>query len=168
MHGPRFGMPWRSSSAGFGSWPGPSARPMTAIRFWSLGHLHWYVYESPVAPPPEWASAPRYFEQAGSMVGFDRAVGSSVEAGHDDHAVVVVRGGDRRLDLVVAAQPEEPAVGRRQALGGGRSEPAVIGRADVVAVFAGALDRTGQQRQRVGLADDARRPRKLAVERRCE
>ena len=44
MHGPRFGMPWRSSSGGWRrSLPGPSARPMTAIRFWSLGQWNWYA-----------------------------------------------------------------------------------------------------------------------------
>ena len=37
MHGPRSGIPCRSSRGGFGGSVSPGARPSTAIRFWSLG-----------------------------------------------------------------------------------------------------------------------------------
>ena len=38
-------MPWRFSRGGIGSLPDPTARPITATRFWSFGQLDWYAYE---------------------------------------------------------------------------------------------------------------------------
>ncbi len=46
MHGPRLGIPCLSSRGGCGSVPFPFARPITAIRFWSFGHLAWYAYDT--------------------------------------------------------------------------------------------------------------------------
>ena len=94
--------------------------------------------------------------------------GLGVEPGHDHDAVVVGRRVDGRLDLVVAAEPAQRAVEREQAAPGPCAEAAVVGRADVVAVLARGGDRALQAGQRVVLADDPRRPRELAVQRRCQ
>src|SRR5437763_8207633 len=49
MHGPRLGIPWRLASGG-GSWPLPGTRPSSASRLCALGHVHWYLYDSPPEP----------------------------------------------------------------------------------------------------------------------
>ncbi len=45
MQRPALGMPCGSGrpvGLDGGSWPGPSARPITAIRFWAFGQRYWY------------------------------------------------------------------------------------------------------------------------------
>ena len=130
-------MPWRSSSGGFGGGAGArlaadAPRPGSA----SLGQWIWYACDS--APgSPESRRGSRTWSHAGSCVGCAARGRLRVEAGHDHDAVVVVRGGDRRLDLAVAAALEQPAVDRAAAcwrlLGAQR---AVVGGADVVAALA--------------------------------
>src|SRR5581483_2803951 len=76
MHGPRLGMPCGSGrpvgEVG-GSWPGPSARPITATRLWALGQWNWYAYDT--APDP-WSDSVRYWSHSGGNDGTLRESGS--------------------------------------------------------------------------------------------
>src|SRR4051794_14410327 len=79
MHFPRFGMPCRSCRGGCGSEPLPTLRPMTAMRFWSFGHLDWYAYDTAcVEPRSFWITR---FWHFGSCVFCLRDVGSVYRPG---------------------------------------------------------------------------------------
>ena len=134
MHGPAFGMPWRSSRGGVGGGAGVGPAADDGDQVGVVGAVDLVVVAT-ARRGRRCRTCILYWSQAGSCVGLRASGRLRVEAGHDHDAVVVARRRHRRLDLVVVAALEQLLVDRAAALRPRLAlKRAVVGGPDVVAV----------------------------------